>query len=157
MVETTEATRAPSALERRETPALQRRGAGELVTDQGKTAIADSVVAKVAAIAAREIPGVYDMGSGTARAFGAIRERIPLAGNTGLTRGVKVEVGERQAAIDIDLVVEYGMSIVDVSQGVRSNVIDRLQGTTGLEVKEVNIFVDDIWTGEEKNEEPRVE
>ena len=92
MVETTEATRAPSALERRETPALQRRGAGELVTDQGKTAIADSVVAKVAAIAAREIPGVYDMGSGTARAFGAIRERIPLAGNTGLTRGVKVEV-----------------------------------------------------------------
>lgn len=136
---------------------LQSRSSSALVSESGKTAIADSVVAKIAGIAAREIPGVHKMGSGSARAFGAIRDRLPVGGE-GLSQGVKVEVGERQAAIDADIVVEYGMSIVDVSQGVRRNVIDRVEGMTGLEVKEVNVFVDDIWTGEEKSEEqpPRV-
>lgn len=136
---------------------LQSRSSSALVSENGKTAIADSVVAKIAGIAAREIPGVHKMGSGSARAFGAIRDRLPVGGE-GLAQGVKVEVGERQAAIDADIVVEYGMSIVDVSQGVRRNVIDRVEGMTGLEVKEVNVFVDDIWTGEEKSEEqpPRV-
>ncbi|CAN5807911.1 Asp23/Gls24 family envelope stress response protein [soil metagenome] len=139
-----------------ETRNLQSRRSSELTGDRGRTAIADSVVAKIAGIAAREIPGVYKMGSGSARAFGAIRDRLPVGGE-GLSQGVKVEVGKREAAIDADIVVEYGMSIVDVSQGVRSNVIDRVEGMTGLEVKEVNVFVDDIWTGEEKSDEqPRV-
>lgn len=137
---------------------LQKRGASQLVSEKGRTAIADSVVAKIAGIAAREIPGVHMMGSGSARAFGAIRDRLPVGGQ-GLAQGVKVEVGEREAAIDIDVVVEYGMSIVDITQGVRRNVIDRIEGMTGLQVKEVNVYVDDIFTGEEKSEEeapPRV-
>ena len=117
-----------------------------LVTPKGKTSIADSVVTKIAGLAAREISGVHAMGAGATRTFGSIREMIP--GNTEArtaSQGVKVEVGERQAAIDLDLVVEYGVAIVDLSAAVRKNVIERLQRMTGLEVTEVNINVDDIW------------
>lgn len=157
MPETAEGTRASTKGAASGSPGegrnLQNRGASELVTEHGRTAIADTVVAKIAGISAREIPGVHEMGSGGARAFGAIRDRIP-GGGQGLAQGVKVEVGEKEAAIDIDVVVEYGMSIVDVTGAVRRNVIDRIEGMAGLTVKEVNIFVDDIFTGEEKSEEP---
>ena len=114
-------------------------------TAQGKTTIAASVVQKIAGIAAREISGVYAMGGGVSRAFGAIRERIP-GGGTGATNiaGVQVEVGEKQAAIDLDLVVEYGASIVDLARAVRRNVITAVEAMTGLEVIEVNIAVNDI-------------
>jgi len=114
-------------------------------TAQGKTTIAASVVQKIAGIAAREISGVYAMGGGVSRAFGAIRERIP-GGGTGVTNisGVQVEVGEKQAAIDLDLVVEYGASIVDLARAVRRNVITAVEAMTGLEVIEVNIAVNDI-------------
>ena len=114
-------------------------------TAQGKNTIAASVVQKIAGIAAREISGVYAMGGGVSRAFGAIRERIP-GGGTGVTNiaGVQVEVGEKQAAIDLDLVVEYGASIVDLARAVRRNVITAVEAMTGLEVIEVNIAVNDI-------------
>ena len=114
-------------------------------TAQGKTTIAASVVQKIAGVAAREISGVYAMGGGVSRAFGAIRERIP-GGGTGVTNiaGVQVEVGEKQAAIDLDLVVEYGASIVDLARAVRRNVITAVEAMTGLEVIEVNIAVNDI-------------
>ena len=114
-------------------------------TAQGKTTIAASVVQKIAGIAAREISGVYAMGGGVSRAFGAIRERIP-GGGTGAANiaGVQVEVGEKQAAIDLDLVVEYGASIVDLARAVRRNVITAVEAMTGLEVIEVNIAVNDI-------------
>ena len=114
-------------------------------TAQGKTTIAASVVQKIAGIAAREISGVYAMGGGVSRAFGAIRERIP-GGGMGVTNiaGVQVEVGEKQAAIDLDLVVEYGASIVDLARAVRRNVITAVEAMTGLEVIEVNIAVNDI-------------
>ena len=114
-------------------------------TAQGKTTIAASVVQKIAGIAAREISGVYAMGGGVSRAFGAIRERIP-GGGTGVASisGVQVEVGEKQAAVDLDLVVEYGASIVDLARAVRRNVITAVERMTGLEVIEVNIAVNDI-------------
>jgi len=121
-------------------------GGSALVTSQGRTSIADSVVAKIAGLAAREIAGVHAMGAGATRTFGSIREILP--GNTEArtaSQGVKVEVGERQAAIDLDLVVEYGVAIADLAAAVRKNVIERLQRMTGLEVTEVNINVDDIW------------
>ncbi|MCT9114481.1 Asp23/Gls24 family envelope stress response protein, partial [Streptomyces mirabilis] len=92
---------------------------------------------KIAGMATREVPGIHSMGAGMARAFGAMRERVPGAGG-GVTRGVKVEVGERQAAVDLDVVVEYGVSIVDVAGAVRTNVISALERMTGLEVVEVN-------------------
>ena len=114
-------------------------------TAQGKTTIAASVVQKIAGIAAREISGVYAMGGGVSRAFGAIRERIP-GGGTGAANiaGVQVEVGEKQAAVDLDLIVEYGASIVDLARAVRRNVITAVERMTGLEVIEVNIAVNDI-------------
>jgi len=114
-------------------------------TAQGKTTISASVVQKIAGIAAREIAGVYAMGGGVSRAFGAFRERIP-GGGTGVSNiaGVQVEVGEKQAAVDLDIVVEYGASIVDLARAVRRNVITAVERMTGLEVIEVNIAVTDI-------------
>ena len=129
-----------------------------LITEQGRTSIADSVVAKIAGIAAREMSGVHEMGSGAARAVGAIRDKI-TSSKSGVTQGVSVEVGERQAAIDLDLIVDYGVSILDLSEGVRRNVISRVESMTGLEVTEVNISVDDIYLGDDDDEsedEPRV-
>lgn len=131
-----------------------------LVTDHGKTSIADSVVAKIAGIAAREISGVHNMGSGTARTMGAIKERFGSTSKSSVSQGVSVEVGERQAAVDIDLVVEYGLSIPDLAGAVRDNVITEIEHMCGLEVVEVNITVDDVHIAgedsEERSEEPRV-
>lgn len=128
-----------------------RTGAGAPAETRGKTTIADGVVAKIAGMAAREVPGIYSLGAGMARAFGAMRERVP-GGGGGATRGVKVEVGERQAAVDLDVVVEYGVSIVDVAGGVRTNVISAVERMTGLEVVEVNIAVGDVHLPDEEEE-----
>jgi uncharacterized alkaline shock family protein YloU len=134
---------------------LQPTNGHSLVTGQGRTSIADSVVEKIAGVAAREISGVHEMGRGAARAFGTLKEKLPVGGSgPSVTQGVKVEVGERQAAIDIDLVVEYGVSIPDVSQSVRDNVISRVEGMTGLQVTEVNVSVDDVYLGEDSAPEP---
>lgn len=127
----------------------------DLVTDQGTTSIADSVVEKIAGMAAREIQGVHSMGAGATRAFGAIKEAI---GSTpSASTGVSVEVGQRQAAIDIQLIVDYGVSILDLAQAVRRNVLERVERMTGLEVTEVNIDIQDVYLGDQgEDEEPRV-
>ena len=111
--------------------------------EHGKTTIADGVVQKIAGLAAREVSGVNALGGGAARALGALRERIPGSSQSA-GQGVNVEVGEKQAAIDLDIVTEYGVSIVDVAQAVRRNVISAVEGMTGLEVTEVNVTVNDI-------------
>src|SRR5689334_25166761 len=113
-------------------------------TAQGKTTIAASVVQKIAGIAAREIAGVYAMGGGVSRAFGAIRERIP-GGGTGAANiaGVQVEVGEKQAAVDLDLIVEYGATIVDLARAVRRKVINAVERITSLAIIDVNISLRD--------------
>ena len=131
----------------------------ELITDQGRTSIADSVVAKVAGLAAREVSGVHDMGGGASRAFGALKEKLPVgADSPSPSRGVSVEVGERQAAVDLDVVVEYGAAIVEVAESIRRNVIERVEAITGLEVTEVNVAVDDVFLGDdEPDAEPRVQ
>lgn len=134
---------------------LQPATGHSLVTGQGKTSIADSVVAKIAGVAAREVSGVHEMGRGAARAFGTIKEKLPVGGSgPNVTQGVSVEVGERQTAVDIDLVVDYGVSIPDVTQAVRDNVIQRLERMTGLQVTEVNITVDDVFLGDDSTPEP---
>lgn len=124
----------------------------QLQTDRGTTSVADSVVAKIAGIAAREVSGVHAMGAGAARALGAIKERL---GSTepSPTQGVTVEVGQEEAAVDLDLVVEYGVSIPELSRAVRNNVIQRVERMTGLSVTEVNISVDDIWLGDDDEDE----
>jgi uncharacterized alkaline shock family protein YloU len=119
---------------------------GTLVTEHGRTSIADGVVAKIAGIATREVDGVYAVGGGAARAVGAVRERM---GAKTHSQGVTVEVGERQAAVDVDVVLEYGTSIADVAHGIRRNVITSIERMTGLEVTEVNVSVNDIHIPDE--------
>ncbi|MFE2265855.1 Asp23/Gls24 family envelope stress response protein [Streptomyces griseosporeus] len=129
-----------------------RRGGGDPGT-RGRTTIADGVVEKIAGLAARDVPGVHAMGSGISRTFGAVRDRVP-GGSKSVTRGVKAEVGEVQTALDLEIVVEYGVSISEVSRDVRENVIAAVERMTGLEVVEVNIAVSDVKLPEEEEEEP---
>lgn len=114
-----------------------------LHTDRGATTIEETVVQKLAGIATREVPGVYAMGSAGRRAFSALTERIP-GSQTNVSGGVSVEKGERQAAIDVSIVIDYGFSVVEVSQGIRRNIIQSVERATGLEVLEVNINVTDV-------------
>ena len=134
-------------------------GSSELQTSKGNTTIADGVVQKIAGVSAREVSGVYALGGGTARTIGAIRDRIPGSSQS-VGQGVAVEVGERQAAIDLDLVAEYGVSMVELSRAVRRNVISAVEGMTGLEVTEVNVSVNDVHLPSDDHEdaqEPRVQ
>ncbi|MCL7495483.1 MULTISPECIES: Asp23/Gls24 family envelope stress response protein [Streptomyces] len=123
--------------------------------DLGRTTIADGVVAKIAFLAAGEVVGVHALGSGISRSVGALRKRVP--GGTTSTHGVKVEVGEKQAAVDLDVVVDYGEVIPEVGKAVRENVISSVERMTGLEVVEVNIAVSDVWLPEEEEEPERVQ
>jgi len=125
-----------------------------LSTQEGKITVAEGVVQKIAGMATREIAGVYSMGTSTTRAFGAIRQRIPGSSGPNVAQGVGVEVGETQAAIDLDIVIEYGASIADLGRSIQRNVKQSIERMTGLEVVEVNVAVDDVHlhtpAGEEK-------
>lgn len=107
----------------------------------GKTVINDSVVAKVAGIAAREVPGVHALGGGAARAFGALREAVNA---TDLGQGISVEVGETQVAADVTIVAEYPVALQKVASDVRSAIAQAIERIVGLEVTEVNVTVDDV-------------
>lgn len=138
--------------ERLSAPKATRRGGGDPAT-RGRTTIADGVVEKIAGLAARDVVGVHALGSGLARTFGAVRDRVPGSSKS-VTRGVKAEVGEVQTALDLEIVVDYGVSIADVARAVRENVIAAVERMTGLEVVEVNIAVSDVKLPEEEDEEP---
>jgi uncharacterized alkaline shock family protein YloU len=127
------------------TPAkdVTARSEPTLGSSAGKTTIADTVVSKIAGIAAKEVNGVYSLGGGASRMVGALRERIPGA-TVNHSQGVSVEVGEKQAAVDIDIVADYGVSIPDLANGLRRNVIAAIERMTGLEVTEVNVTVHDV-------------
>ncbi len=118
----------------------------ELEVDDGALTFAEVVIAKIAALAAREVSGVHTLGVGTARSVTAVRDRLPGvgAGTPSATTGVSVEVGKTQTAIDLDLVVEYGTPITEIARDVRRRVISVVEQYTGLQVVEVNITVDDI-------------
>ncbi|WP_129838946.1 Asp23/Gls24 family envelope stress response protein [Streptomyces sp. RFCAC02] len=123
-------------------PPAARRGTAE-PADRGRTTIADGVVAKIAGMAARDVPGVHAMGSGLARTFDTVRDRVP-GGSRAATRGIRAEVGEVQTALDLEIVVEYGVSIAEVSRTVREGVVAAVERMTGLEVVEVNIDIGDV-------------
>lgn len=97
--------------------------------DRGRTSISDGVVEKIAGLAAREVAGVHAMGSGNAlsRTFGAVRDRVPGGAKSSASRGVKAEVGEVQTALDLEIIVDYGVSIRDVARAVRENVISSVE------------------------------
>jgi uncharacterized alkaline shock family protein YloU len=132
---------------------LETTSPGPLQSDQGRTTIADRVVQKIVGLAAREVPGIYDLGGGAARTLAGIRERIPGSSQAS-GQGVSVEVGETQAAVDLEVVTEYGMSIAEVAKSVRRNVISAVEGMTGLQVTEVNLAVNDIHLPGDEQEDP---
>jgi uncharacterized alkaline shock family protein YloU len=111
-------------------------------TASGKNTIAEGVVEKVAGIAAREVPGVHDLGNGAARAIGAIRSAIN-AQDRG--QGIKVEVGEKQVAADIIVVAEYPVALQKLADNVRSAVTEAISTVVGMEVTEVNVTVSDVY------------
>ncbi|PZE86399.1 Asp23/Gls24 family envelope stress response protein [Curtobacterium sp. MCBD17_032] len=127
-------------------------------TGTGKTVIDDTVVSKVAGIAAREVNGVHSLGNGAARAIGALRDAI---GQRDHGQGVKVEVGEKQVAADITIVAEYPVPLQQVAEGVRSSVARALEDIVGMEVAEVNVTIQDVFIPgdddeDEDKKEPRV-
>ena len=113
--------------------------------DGGNVNVDESVVQKIAGIACREVSGVHAMGVSTSRAFGAVRERIPGSSGPNIAQGVGVEVGESEAAVDLDIVVDYGVSIPDLARSIQRNVKQAVERMTGLNVVEVNINVDDLY------------
>ncbi len=123
-------------------------GGGPLDSDRGNTTVSDTVVSKVAGIAAQEIEGVQ-MGGGTARAVGGFLDSVTGGGPT---RGVSVEVGTEEAAVDLSMAVEYGKAIPQVAEAVRRNVINRVENMTGLRVVEVNITVNNVLLPEERSQ-----
>ena len=140
--------------QQRRAPVQEPKRHDALHTERGDTTIEETVVQKLAGIATREVPGVFAMGSSARRAFSALTERIP-GSQTNVSGGVSVEKGERQTAIGVSIVVEYGTSIVEVSQGIRRNVIQSVEHSTGLEVLEVNVNVTDVHLPEEDHPEPQ--
>ncbi|MGW7349070.1 Asp23/Gls24 family envelope stress response protein [Streptomyces sp. NPDC054854] len=127
-------------------------GAEAAPETRGRTTIADSVVEKIAGTAAREVPGIHSLGSGMSRTLGAVTDKVS-GGRPSVSRGVKVEVGQRQAAVDLDVVVEYGVPIVDLAANVRTSVITAVERMTGLEIVEVNIAIDDVHLPDEQDDE----
>jgi len=116
-----------------------------LATGDGQITVSDGVVQKIAGKACREMGGVHAMGTGGTRAFGAVRDRIPGSSGPNVAQGVGVEVGETEAAIDLDIVVEYGVSIAELGRSIQRNVKQSVERMTGLTVVEVNIAVDDVY------------
>lgn len=123
-----------------------------LHTDHGVTRIAEQVVQKVAGMACREVDGVFAMGSAGRRMLNNLTDRIP-GSSTNVSGGVQVEKGERQTAIDVSIIIEYGYSVVQVANQIRSNIIDAVEYATGLEVVEVNVAITDVHLPGEREDE----
>ena len=123
-----------------------------LHTEHGDTTIADTVVAKIAGIATREVPG--RLRDGQRRPPRDQRPHQPghRRRSANVTGGVSVEKGESQTAIDVSVVVEYGVSIVDVSEQIRENVIRAVEYGTGLEVVSVDVNVTDVHLPDEDDD-----
>mgnify|MGYP000047234637 FL=1 len=106
--------------------------------------ISNDVVASIAGVAVSEVPGVYGMAGGITEIFG----------KKGLTKGIKVEVGEKETKIDVNIIVEYGARIPDVAFEIQNRVKKAVETMTGLKVANVNIHIQGINIPEKRSEEP---
>lgn len=126
---------------------------------ESKLTFEDSVIEKIASIACQEVPGVLDMKGGF---FSGISEQF---GGYSLTKGISADVGEKEAAIDASIILEYGHSAPKVFEELKRNIAQSVGQMTGLKVVEVNVKVDDVMTRKEfelkkrndKNEAPHYE
>jgi len=122
--------------------------------DGGSTVIVDAVVAKVAGIAAAEVPGVHALGGGAARVIGNIRQAV---GAKDYAQGVSVEVGETEVAADIAIQVDYPEQLQRVASNVRAAVHQAITELVGMKVAEINVTVVDVYIPGEDDDEDAVE
>lgn len=111
----------------------------------GSVTIADSVVAKVAHNACRDISGVHALGGAASRALSSLR-------GESRTQGVSVDIRDGSVDLDITIVALYGVNVAEVAQNCRDAVREQVQATTGLNVRAVNVVVSDIHFPEEPDE-----
>ena len=132
-----------------------RQEQSPLHSDRGSTNISDTVVQKIAGIAAQEVEKVQ-VGGATAAAvtgfLGSVSGAVTgsSSGGGSPTSGVSVEVGQEEAAVDLTMAIEYGVSIPQITEAVRRNLINRVENLTGLRCTEVNIVVNDVQFPEER-------
>ncbi|HEU0241684.1 MAG TPA: Asp23/Gls24 family envelope stress response protein [Micromonosporaceae bacterium] len=124
------------------------RNNATLPAERGTTTIANEVVEKIAGIAARDVPGVYDLGGDTVRVLSAVRERLHL-GEESKAQGVSVKLEGKQADLSITIVLEYGFVVSSVTDKVREKAISSVETLLGLDVTNVDILVDDIHVDNE--------
>ena len=110
--------------------------------------ISNDVVAVIAGVAVSEVPGVASMSGGFA---GGISE--VLSGKKNLSKGIKVDAGEKDVKIDVNIIVEYGSRIPDVAFEIQNRVKKSVENMTGLKVAEVNVHVQGVRTEKEDKEE----
>ena len=117
-------------------------------TDLGSIQIAPEVIEVIAGLATIETPGVAGMSGGF---VGGITE---LLGKKNLSKGVKVEVGQKETAVDVSVIIEFGFRIPEVSSNIQHNVKNTIESMTGLQVVEVNVHIHDVYfKAQEKPEE----
>jgi uncharacterized alkaline shock family protein YloU len=153
--------------QRRTTTSASPANALQSTSSQGRTTIENAVVAKIAGIATREVDGVRSLepmstGSAISGLASGLTARVRGDDQNAQAQGsqnVRVEVGEREAAVDLAITVDYGVSIPQVAEGVRRNIINRVAAMTGLTVKEVNIDVTDLYFPQDQSaaSAPRVQ
>ena len=125
---------------------------GEVTLENTNIKIADDVIAVIAGAAASEVPGVASMAGGFA---GGISE--VFSGKKNFAKGIKVEAGEKETKIDVNIIVEYGTRIPDVAFAIQNRVKKAVETMTGLKVVGVNVHVQAVSTDNENLEEPKEE
>lgn len=120
----------------------------EIKTENDTIKISDDVVAVIAGVAVSEVPGVAGMAGGFA---GGISE--VFSGKKNLAKGIKVEIDEKDAKIDVNIIVEYGSRIPDVAFEIQTRVKKAVESMTGLNVEEVNVHVQGVNTDVSSKEE----
>ena len=119
------------------------RNNASLPASRGTTTIANEVVEKIAGIAARDVPGVYDLGGDTVRLLSSVREKLHL-GEESKAQGIAVRLNGNEADLSITIVLEYGFVVSSVTDTVREKTISAIETLLGLDVTNVDILVDDI-------------
>lgn len=130
--------------------AIANTGANEIVVNSGdnnKIRIADEVVAVIAGKAVSEIQGVYEMSGGFAGGIGEV-----LSGKKNLAKGIKVIVTDKDAKIDVNIIVEYGVRIPEIAFEIQTKVKKAVETMTGLKVTEVNVHVQGVNTNVDKRD-----
>lgn len=110
----------------------------------GDITMSEGVVATIAGLAARQIQGIHSLGKSRLISFG-----------DSPTRGVDAEVGSREAALDLDVIIEYGVDLRKVAGELRKRISDEVDKMAGRQVVEVNINVVDVHLPEKEEPPPK--